>query len=77
MANKIELITLDNRILEIEPHEIEVMKEEFFVNTSIPYYIILLKAREDEDLDNRRIFKVRESESEINKRIQLYYQIVG
>jgi hypothetical protein len=70
MTNKIRLITHENGILEVEPDEIELIKEDFYVNTTRPYCIVLLKPREDEDFDNNLIFKVYESKAEIKYRIR-------
>ena len=69
MENKIRLITHENRILEVEPDEIEMIKEDFYVNTTRPYCIVFLKPRGDEDFDNNLIFKVYESKAEVEYRI--------
>ena len=70
MENKIKLITLEGGILEVEPDEIEMIKEDFYVGTTTPYCIVLLKLRGDEDFDNNLIFKVFESKTAIKNLIQ-------
>jgi hypothetical protein len=70
MANKIRLITHENGILEVEPDEIEMLEELFYVNTTIPYCVVILQLKGDEDFDNNRIFKVNESKAEIENQIR-------
>ena len=70
MANKIELITLENGILKVEPNEIELILEDFYVNTNQPYSKVLLKSRGDEEFDNNRSFKVYQSKAEIENSIR-------
>ncbi|MDZ7898685.1 MAG: hypothetical protein U5N85_11760 [Arcicella sp.] len=70
MANKIKLITLSNRILEVKPDEIEMIKEDFFVNTTRPYCHVLLKPIGEEIFDNNRLVEVWESKYEIESRIR-------
>ena len=65
MTNNIKLITLENNILEVEPDEIETIKECFYHKTNQPYSKILLKSRGDEEFDNNRSFKVYQSKAEI------------
>lgn len=74
MANKIRLITHENGILDVEPDEIVMLEERFYVNTTIPYCVVILQFKGDEDLNNNLIFKVFESEYEIKRLIQLYYK---
>ena len=70
MINKIKLITLENNILEVEPNEIETIKECFYHKTNQPYSKFLLKSRENEDFDNNRLVEVYESKAEIKYRIR-------
>ena len=70
MEHKIRLITLEGGRLEVEPNEIEMIREDFFVSTTIPYCIVLLKAKGDEDFDKNLIFKVWESKAAIKNLIQ-------
>ena len=70
MANKIKLITLFNGILEVKPDEIEMIQEDFFVNTTQPYCHVLLKPIGEETFDNNRLFKIWESKNGIENRIR-------
>lgn len=70
MANKIKLITLLNGELEVEPNEIEMIKEDFYINTTRPYCHVLLKPIGKADFDDNRLFKVWESKAEIENRIR-------
>ena len=70
MENKIRLTTLEHGILEVEPDEIESIKEDFYVNTTRPYCKVLLKPRGDEDFDNNLRFKVKQSKAEIENQIR-------
>ncbi len=70
MTNKIKLITLLNGELEVEADEIEMIKEDFYINTTRPYCHVLLKPIGEENFDNNRLFKVWESKAEIENRIR-------
>jgi hypothetical protein len=69
MANKIKLITLLNGKHVVESNEIEMIREDFYMNTTRPYYHVLLKLIGEENFDNNRLFKVWGSKAEIENRI--------
>lgn len=70
MTNNIRLITHENGILVVEPNQIELIIEDFYVNTTQPYAKVLLKSRGDEEFDNNRLFEVWETKAEIRNRIR-------
>ena len=71
MSKKIELTTLENYLFEVEPSEIKLIQEEFYVGTNQLYSVITLKSKDDENPDSDRIYKVYETKAEIERRTRL------